>query len=66
MNSEQRRMEIYQIINMWKIMEVLAPSPSLVVNWSVVTIYQKWQNLPNLKGKVSVQTLRTQSFQVSV
>ena len=66
MNSQQRRLERYQIIYMWKIMQGLVPNPG--INW-----FQERESgrngrvakLPQLKGKASVKSLREQSFQVS-
>ena len=64
MNSEQRRLERYKVIYIWKIMEGLVPNCGL-----------KWTNsderrgriceVPKLKGSAQVQKLRKQSFQMS-
>ena len=64
MNSEQRRLERYQVIYTWKIMEGLTQNCG--VNWSEVTERngRTWK-IPPLKGRAFVQTLRTQSFQIS-
>ena len=65
MNSEKRRMERYQILYVWKIMEGL--SPNCGVSWSPVSerngrlCYVPARN----KGKANVQAMRMQSFQVS-
>ena len=64
MNSEQRRLERYQVIYTWKIMEGLTP------NCGVNCSSTKERNgrtckIPPVKGRNSVQTLRNQSFQVS-
>ena len=63
MNSEQRRLERYKIIYVWKAMEGLVPSFGL-----------KWTNIeerrgrvcevPKLKGSKEVQKCRKQSFQM--
>ena len=63
-NSEQRRLERYQVIYIWKIMEGLTPNCG--ISWSET----KERNggvckIPALKGRSSVQTIRAQSFQVS-
>ena len=64
MNSEQRRLERYQVIYTWKIMEGLTPNCG--VTWSEVTERNgRTCKIPPLKGRASVQTLRTQSFQIS-
>ena len=64
MNSEQRRLERYKIIYVWKTMEGLVPNCGL-----------KWTNIeerrgrvcevPKLKGSKEVQKCRKQSFQMS-
>ena len=64
MNSEQRRLERYKIIYVWKAMEGLVPNCGL-----------KWTNIeerrgrvcevPKLKGSKEVQKCRKQSFQMS-
>ena len=64
MNSEQRRLEIYQIIYVWKIMEGLTPNCG--VNWCPTEErLGRSCKIPPFKGLASVQTLRNQSFQVS-
>ena len=64
MNSQQRRLERYKVIYIWKLMEGLVPNCGL-----------KWTNteerrgrlceVPKLKGSAEVQKLRRQSFQMS-
>ena len=64
MNSEQRRLERYKMIYVWKAMEGLVPNCGL-----------KWTNIeerrgrvcevPKLKGSKEVQKCRKQSFQMS-
>ena len=64
MNSEQRRLEKYQVNYIWKIMEGLTPNCG--VNWSDIEERNgRACKIPPLKGRSSVQTLRNQSFQVS-
>ena len=64
MNSEQRRLERYQVIYIWKIMEGLTPNCG--VTWSQTSERNgRLCKIPPLKGARSVQTLRSQSFQVS-
>ena len=64
MNSEQRRLERYQVIYIWKIMKGLTPNCG--VSWSQTTERNgRLCKIPPLKGARSVQTLRNQSFQVS-
>ena len=64
MNSEQRRLERYQVIYTWKIIEGLTPNCG--VTWSEVSERNgRTCKIPPLKGRASVQTLRTQSFQIS-
>ena len=64
MNSEQRRLERYQIIYTWKTIEGLVPNCG--VNWSPETERNgRLCEIPQRKGKASVQTLRNQSFQMS-
>ena len=63
-NSEQRRLERYQVIYTWKTMEGLTPNCG--VNWSSTTERNgRTCKIPPVKGRNSVQTLRNQSFQVS-
>ena len=64
MFSEQRRLERYQVIYTWKIMEGLTPNCG--VKWSQTTDRNgRLCKIPHLKGRASVQTKRSQSFQVS-
>ena len=64
MNSEQRRLERYHVMYIWKIMEGLTPNCG--VTWSQMTERNgRLCKIPPLKGTRSVQTLRNQSFQVS-
>jgi hypothetical protein len=65
MNSEQRRMERYQILYVWKIMEGL--SPNCGVSWSPNSERNgRLCSIPaRNKGKANVQAMRNQSFQVS-
>jgi hypothetical protein len=64
MNSEQRRLERYQIIYVWKIMEGLTPNCGVNCSPAEERL-GRICNIPPLKGLASVQTLRRQSFQVS-
>ena len=63
MYSQQRRMERYQIIYAWKILEGLAPNCGLTVQSSE----RRGRELlvPQLKGRTAVKSLRSQSFQVN-
>ena len=64
MNSEQRRLERYQVLYRWKIMEELTPNCG--ISWSETTERNgRVCKIPPLKGRASVQTMRAQSFQVS-
>ena len=65
MNSVQRRMERYQILYTWKIIEGL--SPNCGVNWSPVEERNGRQcAIPATnKGNASVKSMRNQSFQVA-
>ena len=64
MNSEQRRLERYQVIYIWKIMEGLTPNCGVL--WSETPERNgRVCKIPPLKGARSIQTLRNQSFQVS-
>ena len=64
MNSQQRRMERYQVIYTWKVMEGLVPNPGLT--WSPAdTRRGRVCEVPPLQGPPAVRALRTQSFQVS-
>ena len=63
MLSQQRRMERYRIIYTWKILEGLAPNCGLTLQ-PPGRRGRELRVLP-LKGKTSIKTLRTQSFQVN-
>ena len=64
MNSDQRRLERYQVLYIWKIMEELTPNCG--VSWSQTTDRTgRMCKIPPLRGRASVQTMRSQSFQVS-
>ena len=64
MNSEQRRLERYQIIYIWKIINGLVPNCG--IEWSDCEERRgRLCVLRKLKGKSSVQNLRRQSFQVA-
>ena len=65
MNSEQRRMERYQILYTWKIIEGF--SPNCGVSWSQVEERngRRCAVPATNKGKASVQSMRNQSFQVA-
>ena len=64
MNSEQRRLERYQIIYVWKIIHGLAPNCG--ITWTERGERRgRLCDIRKLKGKSSVQNLRRQSFQVA-
>ena len=64
MNSEQRRLERYQIIYVWKIIHGLAPNCG--ITWTERGERRgRLCEIRKLKGKSSVQNLRRQSFQVA-
>ena len=64
MSSEQRRLERYQMIYIWKMMEDKVPNCG--VAWSSDSERKgRMCAVPALRGRDSVKTLRTQSFQVS-
>ena len=64
MNSEQRRLERYQIIYVWKIIHGLVPNCG--IEWPECEERRgRLCEVRKLKGKSSVQTLRRQSFQVA-
>ena len=64
MNSQQRRLERYQLIYTWKVMEGLVPNPGL--SWSPAdTRRGRVCEVPHLQGPPAVRALRCQSFQVS-
>ena len=64
MNSEQRRLERYKIIYIWKIMEGFVPNCG--VNWTNAEERRgRLCEVPKLKGSKEVQKCRRQSFQMS-
>ena len=63
MLSQQRRLERYRIIYTWKILEELAPNCGLTVQPSGRR--GREFKVPLLRGKPSIKTLRSQSFQVN-
>ena len=64
MNSEQRRLERYKIIYIWKIMQGSVPNCGL--NWTKTEERRgRMCEVPKLKGGSAVQKLRRQSFQMS-
>ena len=64
MSSEQRRLERYKIIYIWKIMNELVPNPG--VEWTAAGERRgRVCLIPKLKGTNKVQKLRQQSFQMS-
>ena len=64
MNSEQRRLERYKVIYIWKIMEGLVPNCGL--KWTASEERRgRLCEVPRLKGNAEVQRLRKQSFQMS-
>ena len=64
MNSEQRRLERYQIIYVWKIIHGLVPNCG--IEWTGCEERRgRLCQIRKFKGKSSVQNLRRQSFQVA-
>ena len=64
MNSQQRRLERYQMLYSWKVLEGLVPNPG--VSWSAPdTRRGRVCEVPHLRGAPAVRTLRRQSFQMS-
>ena len=64
LNSEQRRLERYQIIYVWKIINGLAPNCG--IEWTDCEERRgRLCQVRKSKGKSSVQNLRRQSFQVA-
>ena len=64
MSSEQRRLERYKVIYIWKIMEGLVPNCGL--KWTATDERRgRLCEVPKLKGSAEVQRLRRQSFQMS-
>jgi hypothetical protein len=66
MYSQQRRMERYKVIYMWKIVEGLVPNCGAELAPDNPRLGRKLV-IPKLKsnGRVAVQTMRENSFQVS-
>ena len=63
MNSEQRRLERYQVIYAWKIMEGL--TPNFGDNWSSTTERNgRICKIPPVKGRNSVQTSQKPEFPI--
>ena len=62
MYSQQRHLERYRIIYAWKIIEGLAPNCGITVQPSGRR--GRELQVPQLRGKPGVQSLRSQSFQV--
>ena len=62
MYSQQRRLERYRIIYAWKIIEGLAPNCGITVQPSGRR--GRELQVPQLRGKPGIQSLRSQSFQV--
>ena len=64
MNSEQRRLDRYKIIYIWKIMQGLVPNCGL--RWTTEEQRRgRICEVPKLKGSTEIQKLRKQSFQMS-
>jgi hypothetical protein len=64
MNSQQRRLERYQVLYTWKVLEGQVPNPGLT--WSSEdTRRGRVCEVPSLQGSPPVKALRTQSFQSS-
>ena len=64
MNSEQRRLERYQIIYVWKVIHGLVPNCG--IKWTECEERRgRLCEIRNVKGKTVVQNLRRQSFQVA-
>ena len=64
MNSQQRRLERYKLIYIWKIMEGLVPNCGL--KWTATEERRgRLCEVSKLKGSADVQKLRRQSFQMS-
>ena len=64
MNSEQRRLERYQIIYVWKVIHGVVPNCG--ITWTEREERRgRLCEVRKLKGKSSVQNLRRQSFQVA-
>ena len=64
MNSQQRRLERYQVLYMWKVIEGLVPNPG--ITWtSGDTRRGRVYEMPQLQGSPAARALRAQSFQWS-
>ena len=64
MNSQQRRLERYQVLYTWKVIQGLVPNPGLT--WSPADCRRgRLCEVPSLQGSPAVRTLRNQSFQSS-
>ena len=66
MNSQERRMERYRIIYMWKILENYAPNCGVELAPENFRLGRKCK-IPKLKpnGRCAIQTLRENSFQIN-
>ena len=66
MNSQERRMERYRIIYIWKILESLVPNCGVYLTNKNQRKGRKCK-IPRLEpnGRRAIQTLREQSFQVN-
>lgn len=66
MYSQERRMERYRILYVWKIIEGFVPNCGVEIANVNARLGRKIK-IPNLKknGRMSVQTLREQSFQIN-
>ena len=66
MSSQERRMERYRILYIWKILEGKAPNCGIILAPENERLGRKCE-IPKLKsrGRVAIQTLREQSFQVN-
>ena len=66
MYSQERRMERYRILYMWKILKGLVPNCGVELSLCNERLGRKVQ-VPSLKrnGRKSIQTLREQSFQIN-
>ena len=65
MYSQERRMERYRIIYIWKILEGYAPNCGVEMSHENARLGRKCK-IPNLakNGRMAIQTLREQSFQI--
>ena len=64
--SQERRMERYRILYVWKILEGLAPNCGVQLATEIEWLGRKCQ-IPGLKkkGRAAIQTLREYSFQIN-